>query len=301
MKAKRFISAVCALAMTAASAATFVNAAGEQVIIKGDQIEKAAGASFELNFNLDKFDGTGFSGCEFAIKYDPKQITDVKVAEGAVLKNTGATAAELEKAPKIGEEVTMVNKGKYDCFDYNTAEVDGKNVIAVLWCTGLDSDKYWAKDTGSIVTVTGTVSKDAKEGDKIPVEMVAIPREGIKTMTFGYADGTKDVTYTSAVEQQGQITVVTDPNNTELKPLWGDVNDDGAVSAKDLVAMMQFLVSPKDAKLTAQGIVNGNMDQKDGNTDLKSDDILDVSDFDALKKYILGYKDYTDDKLPIKK
>ena len=144
MKAKRFISAVCALAMTAASAATFVNAAGEQVIIKGDQIEKAPGASFELNFNLDKFDGTGFSGCEFAIAYDPKQITDVKVAEGAVLK-TGATAAELEKSPTIGEEVTMVNKGKYDCFDYNTAEVDGKNVIAVLWCTGLDSDKYWQR------------------------------------------------------------------------------------------------------------------------------------------------------------
>ena len=296
MKAKRFISAVCALAMTAASAATFVNAAGEQVIIKGDQIEKAPGASFELNFNLDKFDGTGFSGCEFAIAYDPKQITDVKVAEGAVLK-TGATAAELEKSPTIGEEVTMVNKGKYDCFDYNTAEVDGKNVIAVLWCTGLDSDKYWAKETGAIVSVTGTVSKDAKIGDKIPVEMIAIPREGNKTMTFGYADGNKDVTYTSAVEQQGLITVA------DISPdiIWGDVNDDGAVSAKDLVAMMQFLVSPKDAKLTEKGIRNGNMDQKDGNTDLTSDDVLDVSDFDALKKYILGYKDYTDDKLPIKK
>ena len=297
MKAKRFISAVCALAMTAASAATFVNAAGEQVIIKGDQIEKAPGASFEINFNLDKFDGTGFSGCEFAIAYDPKQISDVKVVEGAVLK-TGATAAELEKSPTIGEEVTMVNKGKYDCFDYNTAEVDGKNVVAVLWCTGLDSDKYWAKEEGCIVSVTGTVSKDAKVGDKIPVEMIAIPREGNKSMTFGYADGNKDVTYTSAVEQQGLITVGGTPT---LTPLWGDVNDDGAVSAKDLVAMMQFLVSPKDAKLTEQGILNGNMDQKDGNTDLTSDDVLDVSDFDALKKYILGYKDYTDDKLPIKK
>ena len=225
MKAKRFISAVCALAMTAASAATFVNAAGEQVIIKGDQIEKAPGASFELNFNLDKFDGTGFSGCEFAIAYDPKQITDVKVAEGAVLK-TGATAAELEKSPTIGEEVTMVNKGKYDCFDYNTAEVDGKNVIAVLWCTGLDSDKYWAKETGAIVSVTGTVSKDAKIGDKIPVEMIAIPREGNKTMTFGYADGNKDVTYTSAVEQQGLITVA-EVGTPGI--LWGDVNDDGAL------------------------------------------------------------------------
>ena len=126
--------------------------------------------------------------------------------------------------------------------------------------------------------------------------MIAIPREGNKTMTFGYADGNKDVTYTSAVEQQGLITV-----GGSKDVIWGDVNDDGAVSAKDLVAMMQFLVSPKDAKLTEQGIRNGNMHQKDGNTDLTSDDVLDVSDFDALKKYILGYKDYTDDKLPIKK
>ena len=52
MKAKKFISAVCALAMTATSAATFVNAAGEQVIIKGEQKKCASGAEFELSFNL---------------------------------------------------------------------------------------------------------------------------------------------------------------------------------------------------------------------------------------------------------
>ena len=43
MKAKKFISAVCALAMTAASAATFVSAAGENVIIKGDHVSVAKG------------------------------------------------------------------------------------------------------------------------------------------------------------------------------------------------------------------------------------------------------------------
>jgi hypothetical protein len=297
MKAKKFISAVCALAMAATSAATFVNAAGEQVIIKGDQKTCASGAEFELSFSLDSLDGVGFSGCEFAIQYDPKLITDVEIAEGAVLK-TGATAAELEKAPSIGEEVTMVNKSKYDCFDYNTTKVGDKEVIAVLWCTGLDSDKYWAKEKGAIVTLKGKTAEGLEKGTEIPVEMVAIPREGNKTMTFGYADGNKDITYSSAVPQQGKITI--DGEEPELTPLWGDVDDNKAVNAADLVAMMQFLVSPKDANLTEQGIVNGNLDQTDGNTDTKSDDILDVSDFNALKKFILGYDAYKADKLPIK-
>jgi len=298
MKAKKFISAVCALAMTATSAATFVNAAGEQVIIKGEQKKCASGAEFELSFNLDSLDGVGFSGCEFAIQYDPKLITDVEVVEGATLK-TGATAAELEKAPAIGEEVTMVNKSKYDCFDYNITEVDGNKVVAVLWCTGLDSDKYWAKEKGSIVTLKGKTAEGLKKDTEIDIKMTEIPREGNKTMTFGYADGNKDITYSSAVSQQGKITIV-DAETPELTPLWGDVDDNKAVNAADLVAMMQFLVSPKDANLTEQGIVNGNLDQKDGNTDTKSDDILDVSDFNALKKFILGYEAYQEDKLPIK-
>jgi hypothetical protein len=139
--------------------------------------------------------------------------------------------------------------------------------------------------------------------------MIAIPREGNKTMTFGYADGNKDVTYTSAVDQQGQITVVTDPTpEDELKPLWGDVNDDGvAGTAKDIVAMMQYMVSYEDANLTKQGIVNGNLDQSDGLTekDLSDKDkagkILGVKDFNALKKFILGYDEFKEDKLPIKK
>lgn len=282
--------------MAATSAASFASAAGEQVIIKGDQIEKAAGAAFELNFNLAELEGVGFSGCEFAIQYDPAMLKDVKIAEGAVLK-TDAAKEELAKAPEIGKEVTMVNGSKdYSCFDYNVKEVDGKNVIAVLWCTGLDSSKSWAHEKGTIVTLTGTVAEDVKDGTKIPVEMVAIPREGNKSMTFGYVDGTKDVALTSAVATQGLITV--GAGSEELKPLWGDVNDDGAVSAKDLVAMMQFMVSPKDAALTKQGIVNGNMDQSDGDTDLTSDSILGAKDFKALKKYIL--KDYKADQFPIK-
>jgi len=301
MKAKKFISAVCAFAMAATSAASLVSAAGEQVIIKGDQIEKEAGASFELSFSLDKFSGIGFSGCEFAIQYDPSLITNVKVKEGSVL-STGASKAEVDKNSSIASSVVMVNKGEYNCFDYNIKEGDKLNTIAVLWCTGLDDDKYWAKDTGSLVSITGTVAKGVEAGTKIPVNVVAIPREGNKEMVFGYADGSKDVTYTSAVEQQGQITVVEatseDKKYEDYTPLWGDVDDNGTVSATDIVAMMQANVSMKDANLTKQGIVNGNMDQSDGDRDFDSDSILGPLDFKALKKYIL--RDYTADKFPIK-
>lgn len=285
MKAKKFISAVCALAMTATSAATLVSAAGEEVIINGDHVKAAAGGNFTLSFNLEKFTGEGFSGCEFAIEYDPSMIEVKTVSEGATLK-TGATAAELEKAPTIGEEVTMVKGGSYDCFDYNTVKSDKKNTIAVLWCTGLDSSKYWASKEGSLVTLTGTVAETVKEGTEIPVNIVAIDRDGNKDMIFGYVDGTKDKVYTSAVSQQGLITV--GGEGPELTPLWGDVNDNGSVSASDLVAMMMFMIDPEEANLTDQGLVNGNLDQSDGDTDLTSDSILGAKDFLQLKKYILG-------------
>ncbi len=304
MKAKKFISAVCALAMTAASAATFVNAAGEEVIIKGDQVEAKSGADFTLNFNLDKFTGVGFSGCEFAITYDPAMLSDVTISEGAILKDTKATEEEIKKAPSIGSEVTMVNKKSYDCFDYNTVEKDGKNVIAVLWCTGLDSTANWVKTEGTLVTLKGKTAAGLEEGTKIPVNIVAIDRDGNKEMVFGYADGNKDVTYKSAVEKQGQITIVANKPvepGTELTPLWGDVDDDGvACTARDIVAMKQFVALGNDvAKLNAQGITNGNLNQADGIVDVKDEKVLDMNDYKALIKLVLT--DYTAADMPIKK
>jgi len=182
MKAKRFVSAVSALAITASvmSTCVSVSAAGENVILKGQQIESKAGAEFSLDINLAELSGEaiqGFSGCEFAIEYDPAKISIDSIVEGATLK-TGATDAELDKAPGIGDEVTMVNKGNYNCFDYNIVERSGKNVIAVLWCTGLDSSKYWASKEGTMLTLNGTVYADAKEGEEIPVIHVHTSKGG---------------------------------------------------------------------------------------------------------------------------
>lgn len=306
MKAKKFISAVSALVMTASAMATCVSvsAAGEDVILSGDQIECKAGAKFSLSVNLAELNGEagqGFSGCEFAIEYDPSMITIDEVAEGAVLKNTNATAAELETSPNIGDEVTMVNKQEYNCFDYNVVKGDGKNTIALLWCTGLESTKYWAKTEGKLLTLNGTVSKDVKADTKIPVKIVPISRDGNEDIIFGYVNGTTDKVYSAAVAQDGLITVVANPpaddDYTKYTPLWGDVNDDGSVSAADLVAMIRYMLDPEEAAVTRQGQVNGNLDQADGNTEFDSPDILGAYDLVLLKKLLV--EDITDEIFPV--
>ncbi len=302
MKAKRLVSCVCALAISSASLATgFVSAADAEITLKGAQIEKKAGESFELNIDLSEMTGNatkGFSGCEFAITYDPAKITGVTVEEGAAFSSTGATGEELNKAPTIGDEVTMVHdqNGKYNCFDYNTVASEGKDTtIAVLWCTGLESSDYWVKKPGTLLTVKGTVAADAKAGEKIPVNIVPISRDGNDKMVFGYIDGDTDKAYTSTVAQQGLITVVTDGPGQDLQPtLWGDLNVNESVTAADLVAMVQFVLDPEIANLSDQGIVNGNLYQADGNTDLTSDEILDANDLFLLKKLILEDLDQTD-------
>ena len=146
----------------------------------------------------------------------------------------------------------------------------------------------------------------AGEGEKIPVEVVAIDRDGNKDMVFGYTEGEKDVFYTASVEQQGLITIVGEdvppsqgPSYDDLMKnvLWGDVNDNGAVSATDLVAMVKFMVDPETAGVTEQGLVNGNLYQGDKNLDLKSDEIMNAYDLFLLKKYIL--EDVAEEDFPI--
>ena len=82
----------------------------------------------------------------------------------------------------------------------------------------------------------------------------------------------------------------------DYTPLWGDVNDNGSVTASDLVAMVKFMIDPEVADLTNQGKVNGNLDQSDKNKDLTSDTILGARDLVYLKKYLL--EDITAENFP---
>lgn len=294
MNAKRLVSCICALAVSSASFMTgFVSAADTaDVTLKGAQIEVAAGAKFELAIDLAELAGdakAGFSGCEFAITYDPGKIKNVQVVEGAALSQTGATGAELNKAPTIGSQVSMVNKGDYNCFDYNIVNKEGADTtVAVLWCTGLESSDYWVKDSGTLFTFKGTLTENAKAGDVIPVNIVPIARDENKSMVFGRIDGEKDIKLTSTVAQQGQITV-TAPGPDTKDVFWGDLDCDGNVGAVDFVYMVHAILddeSPAASGLTEQGILNGNMFQGDAaGNDIANPDVLDANDLTCLIRY----------------
>lgn len=294
MKAKRLISCVSALALTSVACFSgFVNAATSDVVIKGEHIECNAGSDFNLNIDLSQLNGDaakGFAGCEFAIKYDPSKITIDTLTEGDTLTSTKATEAELKKSSKIGEEVEMINKNSsYNCFDYNKLDKDG--IVTVLWCTGLESKDNWASKAGTILTVNGSVAKDAT--GTAAVEVVPISRDGNDQIIFGCLENDKDKTFTVEVAQQGLITI-TEASNTVI---WGDVNNDGLVTAADLVAAVQFILDPDIADLDAQGIKNGNLFTGDDDK-VSADEIINVNDLYLLKKYIL--EDITESVFPVK-
>lgn len=297
MKAKRLISCVSALAISSVACFSgFVNAATSDVVLKGEHIECEAGSEFNLNINLSQLNGDaakGFAGCEFAIKYDPSKITINKLTEGDTLTSTKATEAELKKSSKIGEEVEMINKNSsYNCFDYNKLDKDG--IVTVLWCTGLESKENWASKAGTILTVNGTVAKEAT-GD-IPVEVVAINRDGNDQIIFGCLENDKDKTFTVEVAEQGLISVKDGKTDKVEVTLWGDLNNDGVVSAADLVACVQCNLDFELANLDEQGIANGNLVQ-DGK-EVSEDEIINEDDLYILKKLVLGDVDST--QLPIK-
>lgn len=195
----------------------------------------------------------------------------------------------------------MVNKSDYNCFDYNIVAKEGSDTtVAILWCTGLESSDYWVKEAGTLFTFKGTLTENAKPGDVIPVKIVPISRDENSKMVFGHIDGEKDVKFSSAAED-GQITVK-EKSGAQLKPtLWGDLDVNGAVTAADLVAMVQFILDPDIAHVSDQGIVNGDLFHADGKaTDVKSDDVLDANDLFLLKKLILedlGQEDFPMEKL----
>lgn len=295
MKVRRFISGVVAMAVSAAAMAPGMVFAADtdtntDIQLSGEHVTAEANSTFSMDFDLSKVPSLGFSGCEFAITYDPTYVSEISITEGDAFK-TGATDKELEKAPDIKDNNSMVNNGSYDCFDYNFVKGTGNTTIALLWCTGLTDQQYWTKNTGTMFTVSGRVSPDVKPGQEIEFSIVPINRDGNDQLIFGYTDGDKDNTYSASVVQDGLIKI------PDLTPFWGDVNCSGTVSASDIVAMVQYMIDPDKNKVSDQGLVNGNMYQADGNTDLTDPEIFTSFDLYYLKLYLLD--DITQDKFPI--
>jgi len=316
MKAKKLISSILAIAVIATSMSHNVFAATGDVVLEGAQVQSKIGGDFSVNFNLTSVPSTGFSGSEFAIKYDPTKITIESVTAGSIT-NTGATEAEVDMSPTFNEERVMVNGNSlYNCFDYNIMANDG--LLAVIWCTGLEDSKYWINDSGVFFTVKGKVSANAKVGEKYDLEIVPINRNTNEQIIFGYVENEKDSLYTAKVTQNGQVEVIDDSvvttvtttasettttttsettttttsgtttsstttvsSETGKEPVWGDMTLDGLVRSNDLVYMTQYLLGDLDA--SEQSLLNGNVkyDLKDGKNN------VDMNDLSKFKQYFL--------------
>ncbi|MDO5561062.1 MAG: cohesin domain-containing protein [Oscillospiraceae bacterium] len=284
MKVKRFISGVAAMAVSTALMVPCMAFAADtdtntDIQLSGQHVNAQAGSQFSMNFDLSKVPAQGFSGCEFAITYDPTLVSGITISEGDAL-NSQATSAELGISPEIKDNNAMVNKGDYNCFDYNFVTGSGKTTIALLWCTGLKESKFWTADEGTMFTISGTVSPDAKPGDEVEFSIVPIDRDGNNQLLFGYTDGDKDYAYSTSVVQDGLLSI-------GYEPFWGDVNCNGTVSASDLVAMVQYMIAPEKSPVSDQGKVNGNLYQGDGITDLTDTDIFKGFDLYYLKLLLL--------------
>lgn len=306
MKAKKLVSSILAIAMIATSMSHNVFAATGDVVLEGAQVQSKIGGDFSVNFNLTSVPSTGFSGSEFAIKYDPTKIKIESVTAGSIT-NTGATEAELTMSPTFNEERVMVNdeNSPYNCFDYNIMDDDG--LLAVIWCTGLEDSKYWINKSGTFFTVKGKVSSSAKVGEKYDLEIVPINRNTNEQIIFGYVENEKDSLYTAKVTQDGQVEIIDDDvvttvtttvtttttsetttsstttvsSGTEKEPVWGDMTLDGIVRTNDIVYMTQYLLG--DLEASEQSLLNGNVkyDLKDGKNN------VDMNDLSKFKQYFL--------------
>jgi len=304
MKAKKLVSSILAIAMIATSMSHNVFAATGDVVLEGAHVKSKIVEGFSVKFDLTSVPSTGFSGSEFAIKYDPTKITIESVTAGSIT-NTGATEAELNMSPTFNEERVMVNGNSlYNCFDYNIMANDG--LLAVIWCTGLEDSKYWINDSGVFFTVKGKVSANAKVGEKYDLEIVPINRNTNEQIIFGYVENEKDSLYTAKVTQNGQVEFIDDSvttvtttttttttsettttsgttvsSETGKEPVWGDMTLDGLVRSNDLVYMTQYLLGDLDA--SEQSLLNGNVkyDLKDGKNN------VDMNDLSKFKQYFL--------------
>lgn len=304
MKIKRVLASFMALATVASATVAIVSSAttGSLKVSVEDTTAKA-GEEFTLNVNLSNVPSGGIMGCDFAVSFDSSLVTITGVEEGAICK-TGAAEAELELDGGLAS--SMLDGGEYSCFDYYVTE----NQICALWATGLEDSKYWIKDDGVYMTITGTVKEDVEAGTKIKFEIVPVDREtypgsGVQNtdVILGYLDSTGSYAMYDVEVEAGYVTVDGEEETSEtsetpdtsetpetsetpdtsetlppgFKPLYGDVNLDGEVRVTDIIEFNKYLI----------GLIDLNAMQK-VNADTSPDGVLNVTDNMQIAGYLCG-------------
>ncbi len=292
MKTKKIISAMLAVSLISA-ATVAVNAADAtgNVDLSVENTTAKAGEEVIINVNANIPD-TGVAGCEFAITYDADFLTIKSIKEGN-LSGTGASAEELAKNAELAD--TMVSGSDYSCLDYSIHSDKGE--VDVMWCTGLEDQKYWLKGEGQFITIVATVNPDATGSSEVGI--APISRDSSAEMLFGYVDYSSNTEYTYSVNATagtitvGEVEVTT--SVTEDKPvettttsgsaggntfgepsMLGDTNCDGIVDLLDLTVLNQHVV--KISTLEGVALANANV---------IADDEIGISDLAQLKKFLI--------------
>ncbi len=194
MKAKRTLAGALTLAMLATSAASFqVSAADAAVTLKGAKVEAEAGGAFSVDVSLEDIPSTKVNVMDFAMTYD----TSILNVDSVTIGKSADT------------DVSGDSTGK-DAPVFATNIKDGE--ITVSWTTALDSASWIAED-GVILTISGTVSEDAKDGTVTPIDFAPVTRETFdgsgannSSMVIGYLYGTDSASYEIKTES-GSVTI----------------------------------------------------------------------------------------------
>lgn len=282
MKTKRMIAGLAAAATLIAATVSSVATAAESVGVKISSQEVKAGGSYELTLSLENIPSAGINACDFGISYDSSLVT---VDSLALADGVTATEGDLPSP-----------------FEYNIES----DVVSVMYALGASDASSYLKGSTALLTISGTVNKDAKAGSDavfkiVPVDRASAPGSSTSnsSVIFGCmgADGTATAytpQYTDGHVTVAGSTVATDPT-TATDPTnppatediadgtkYGDVNVDNDISVADVVELNKYLLN------TSMTLKPGGKE----NADVVRDNSIDTKDSTLLVNYIAEMVDY---------
>ena len=274
MKATKTLAGALALTMLASTAVSFqVSAADASVTLKGAKVEAEAGGAFSVDVSLADIPSTKINVMDFAVTYDNTvlNVDSVKIGKSADVDVSGdSTAAD---APV-----------------FNTNIKDSE--ITVSWSTALGSTSWIAED-GVILTISGTVKDDVKDGTVTPIDFAPVTRETYqgsgennKSMVIGYVNGKDAASYTIKTEA-GSVTVGKSGQTTTETTVTTSGEDTTETTSKTTAkttASEAPATSDSKGSETSGGTVEGSVLYGDVNSDGR----VDITDAVLLNKAVAG-------------
>lgn len=278
MKTRKLFAGLMAAATAATMAASVIVTAAETVGVKISNATVKAGEVFTLTVDLSDIPSAGMNGLDFGISYDSSIVTVDSVTKGSI----------VAEVPSDEQAVS----------DPLTTSIDTSGVISVIYGVATTDSSYYLKDSGTFLTITGTVSPDAQAGEKSEFKIVPNERNTTPSGTtknsdtyFGLIDADDNITVYTPTITDGYVLVAGDTEETDPTDeptdaptdaptielgeasLYGDVDCNGSVEIADVVTLNQYLLDNTAHPLEAQGLANA---------DVEKDNVIDISDSSKL-------------------